>query len=55
MKGEKSMKKYKVSFVRIVEADDEYEAISEALRDSSIPDTQDIYSDFYVEEIEDYE
>ena len=49
------MKKYEVSFVRIVEAEDEYEAISEALRDSSIPDTQDIYSDFYVKEIVDNE
>ena len=49
------MKKYKVSFVRVVEAEDECEAISEALRDSCIPDTQDIYSDFYVTEIEDGE
>lgn len=49
------MKKYRVSFVRFVEAESEDEAISEALKDSSIPDTQDIYSDFYVQEIEDDE
>lgn len=46
------MKKYRVSFIRVVEADDEYEAISEALKDSSFEDTQDIYDNFYVSEVE---
>ena len=49
------MRRYRVSFIRIVQAEDEYEAISEALKDSSIQDTQDIYGDFDVEEVEDNE
>ncbi len=46
------MRKYRVSFIRIVEAEDESEAIENAIRDSSFPDTQDIYDNFIVEEVE---
>lgn len=44
------MRKYKVSFVRYVEAEDELEAIENAIMDSSFPNTQDIYNNFSVEE-----
>ena len=45
-------KKYKVSFVRIVTAENETEAIEQAIADSSFPDTQDIYDNFCVIEME---
>lgn len=49
------MKKYIVSFVRLVEAEDEQEAIENAIKDSSFPDTQDIYDNFVVEELKENE
>lgn len=46
------MKIYIVSFIRIVEAECEQEAIEKAINDSSFPDTQDIYDNFIVKERE---
>ena len=46
------MKKYRVSFVRIVEARNEEEAKERALDDSCIPDTLEIESELDVEELE---
>lgn len=45
------MKKYRVSFVRIVEAPNEEEAKERALEDSSIPDEPEIESELVVEEL----
>ena len=45
------MKKYRVSFVRIVEAHSEQEAKELALENSRIPDTLEVESELDVEEL----
>ena len=45
------MKKYKVSFVRIVEANNENEAKERAIEDSCLRDTPELEGELYVEEL----